>query len=72
MFHHRITRYETDVTSTLTFVDLAGSEDIKRSGAQGITAREAAQVSGCSTVSAFYLSVCIFGVLVSTAGAGPT
>lgn len=34
-------RYETDVTSTLTFIDLAGSEDISKSGAIGLSAREA-------------------------------
>ena len=34
-------RYETEVCSTLTFIDLAGSEDISKSGAEGLTAREA-------------------------------
>lgn len=38
-------RWETDVVSTLTFVDLAGSEDIGKSGAKGITAREAAHIN---------------------------
>ena len=35
----RFKRYGTDVVSTLTFVDLAGSEDISKSGAVGLTAR---------------------------------
>eukprot|EP00039_Didymoeca_costata_P033143 m.40858 g.40858 ORF g.40858 m.40858 type:complete len:1102 (-) comp9716_c0_seq1:114-3419(-) len=38
-------RYETDVISTLTFIDLAGSEDISRSGAEGLTAREAMYIN---------------------------
>lgn len=38
-------RYDTDVTSTLTFIDLAGSEDISKSGATGLTAREAAHIN---------------------------
>eukprot|EP00040_Diaphanoeca_grandis_P036411 m.232044 g.232044 ORF g.232044 m.232044 type:complete len:1131 (-) comp33613_c0_seq8:3838-7230(-) len=38
-------RYETDVVSTLTFIDLAGSEDINKSGATGLTAREAAHIN---------------------------
>jgi hypothetical protein len=33
------------VTSTLTFVDLAGSEDILKSGATGMTAREASHIN---------------------------
>eukprot|EP00035_Acanthoeca_spectabilis_P020291 m.432117 g.432117 ORF g.432117 m.432117 type:complete len:1136 (-) comp17393_c0_seq1:46-3453(-) len=38
-------RYDSEVVSTLTFVDLAGSEDISRSGATGLTAREAAHIN---------------------------
>lgn len=38
-------RYETNVTSTLTFIDLAGSEDISKSGAEGLTAREAMYIN---------------------------
>lgn len=38
-------RYDTDVISTLTFVDLAGSEDILKSGATGLTAREASHIN---------------------------
>jgi kinesin family protein 11 len=39
-------RWGTDDTeSTLTFIDLAGSEDIKRSGAEGLTAREAKNIN---------------------------
>jgi kinesin family protein 11 len=38
-------RYDSEVISTLTFVDLAGSEDISRSGATGLTAREAAHIN---------------------------
>eukprot|EP00045_Choanoeca_perplexa_P015626 m.199395 g.199395 ORF g.199395 m.199395 type:complete len:185 (-) comp17043_c0_seq56:2441-2995(-) len=38
-------RYDTPVTATLTFVDLAGSEDISKSGAKGMTAREAAHIN---------------------------
>lgn len=38
-------RYETNVLSTLTFIDLAGSEDISKSGAEGLTAREAMYIN---------------------------
>lgn len=38
-------RYDTPVVSTLTFIDLAGSEDISKSGATGMTAREAAHIN---------------------------
>lgn len=38
-------RFDTMVTSTLTFIDLAGSEDISKSGAKGMTAREAAHIN---------------------------
>ena len=38
-------RYETNVVSTLTFIDLAGSEDISKSGAEGLTAREAMYIN---------------------------
>ncbi|EDQ92028.1 uncharacterized protein MONBRDRAFT_1544, partial [Monosiga brevicollis MX1] len=38
-------RYDKPVTATLTFVDLAGSEDISKSGATGMTAREAAHIN---------------------------
>ena len=38
-------RYEKPVQATLTFVDLAGSEDISKSGAMGLTAREASHIN---------------------------
>eukprot|EP00055_Hartaetosiga_balthica_P011863 m.55546 g.55546 ORF g.55546 m.55546 type:complete len:1149 (+) comp7756_c1_seq3:30-3476(+) len=38
-------RYDKPVTATLTFVDLAGSEDISKSGATGLTAREASHIN---------------------------
>ncbi|EGD72373.1 hypothetical protein PTSG_00393 [Salpingoeca rosetta] len=38
-------RYEKPVQATLTFVDLAGSEDISKSGATGLTAREASHIN---------------------------
>eukprot|EP00051_Salpingoeca_urceolata_P015027 m.192395 g.192395 ORF g.192395 m.192395 type:complete len:1106 (+) comp18268_c0_seq2:330-3647(+) len=38
-------RYDTPAMATLTFVDLAGSEDIARSGAKGLTAREASHIN---------------------------
>lgn len=38
-------RWDTPVLSTLTFVDLAGSEDISKSGAVGLTAREASHIN---------------------------
>eukprot|EP00051_Salpingoeca_urceolata_P019076 m.273863 g.273863 ORF g.273863 m.273863 type:complete len:1122 (+) comp19342_c1_seq5:82-3447(+) len=41
----RFTRYDSPVVATLRFVDLAGSEDISKSGATGLTAREAAYIN---------------------------
>lgn len=38
-------RYDNPVLATLTFVDLAGSEDISKSGAKGMTAREASHIN---------------------------
>eukprot|EP00048_Salpingoeca_helianthica_P015751 m.228427 g.228427 ORF g.228427 m.228427 type:complete len:1144 (+) comp17477_c0_seq1:140-3571(+) len=38
-------RYDNPVQATLTFVDLAGSEDISKSGAKGMTAREASHIN---------------------------
>jgi len=38
-------RYDTPVQSCLTFIDLAGSEDISKSGAKGLTAREASHIN---------------------------
>lgn len=38
-------RFEKVVETTLTFVDLAGSEDIAKSGATGLTAREASHIN---------------------------
>ena len=38
-------RYDNPISSTLTFVDLAGSEDIKKSDAKGINAREAGLIN---------------------------
>lgn len=44
-FYVRFKRYDKPVLSTLTFVDLAGSEDIAKSGAKGLTAREASYIN---------------------------
>ena len=38
-------RYDAPVTATLTFVDLAGSEDISKSGARGIHQKEAGSIN---------------------------
>eukprot|EP00047_Mylnosiga_fluctuans_P020491 m.92966 g.92966 ORF g.92966 m.92966 type:complete len:1128 (-) comp8525_c1_seq1:83-3466(-) len=38
-------RYDNPISATLTFVDLAGSEDISKSGAKGLTAREASHIN---------------------------
>eukprot|EP00039_Didymoeca_costata_P004849 m.76581 g.76581 ORF g.76581 m.76581 type:complete len:888 (+) comp12565_c0_seq2:258-2921(+) len=41
----RFKKYDTEVPATLTFVDLAGSEDISKSEATGITAVETAHIN---------------------------
>ena len=41
----RFKEYDVEDSATLTFVDLAGSEDIGRSGATGITAKEAGHIN---------------------------
>lgn len=38
-------RFEKPVETTLTFVDLAGSEDVSKSGATGMTLREARNIN---------------------------
>ena len=41
----RFKRFDVEVPATLTFVDLAGSEDISKSEAKGTTATEAKHIN---------------------------